>query len=108
MTCKSAFAGMTILIGLALNLHAEPHAFPVPFVAKQHTTIAFTDLPGTGTIKIFTIAGEEVASLTIASGELIKQWNVTTSSGKKLASGVYLFVIDGGGTTKKGKLVVIR
>jgi hypothetical protein len=97
---------LTIPMG---NLWAEPHAFPNPFVGKNHTNITFTDLPGSGWIKIFTINGEEVASLRLSPGELTKQWDVTNSAGKKLASGVYLYFINPeNGPENEGKLVVIR
>ena len=41
---------------------AAPYAFPVPFIEKQHAAqgITFQGLPASGTIKILTIAGEEV------------------------------------------------
>ena len=58
--------------------------------------------------KIYTVAGEEVANLPIATGEISKQWTVVNSSGKKLASGVYLYLIEGNGVEAKGKIVVIR
>ena len=62
-----AFAGMTFLF--LAPLLAAPHAFPVPFIAKQHTSITFNELPGPGEIKIFTIAGEEVADLVLQALE---------------------------------------
>jgi hypothetical protein len=103
-----AFAGMTLLLAVNL-LSAAPHAFPVPYVPKDgHINITFTNLPGSGSIKIFTINGEEVASLSVAPGELIKNWPVTNKDGKKLATGVYLYIVDGGGEKTTGKLVVIR
>jgi hypothetical protein len=80
----------------------------VPFVESQHTSLAFTDLPGPGTIRIFTTNGQEIARLSIAAGETIKQWDVRTSAGKKLASGVYFFEINAAGEKTRGKIVVIR
>lgn len=103
------FAGMAMIIATLNQLvFAETHAYPVPFVAKKHTGITFTDLPGAGSIKVFTIDGEEVADLVIAPGEILKQWNVTSSNGKKLASGVYLYRIEGNGAKTEGKLVIVR
>ncbi len=87
---------------------AEPHVYPVPFVGSQHSDIVFTDLPGAGTLKVFTINGEEVITLSIAPGEALKHWNTQNSSGKKLASGVYLYRGEGGGTEFTGKIVIIR
>jgi len=109
-----AFAGMTACAGMpmlfAAPLFAEPHAFPVPFVSKQHTSIFFSDLPGPGNIKIFTISGEEVIDLPIPPGQGQIEWPgpLTNSAGEKVATGVYLFVVDADGKKSTGKLVVIR
>jgi hypothetical protein len=70
--------------------------------------IAFTDLPGAGTIKIFSVAGDEVATLPIPAGDNTVKWFVTNGSGRKVASGVYFYLVQGNGTETKGKLVVIR
>src|SRR5262245_40597143 len=98
------------LLGLSLagQIGAAPHAFPVPFVARDHTQISFTDLPGTGSIDIYTINGEKVIHLPIAPGEAIKHWPVTNDDGKKVATGVYLYIIKGGSQETTGKLVIIR
>lgn len=102
------------LVALALlaptAAHSAPYAFPIPFVASQHDAvgISFKDLTGEGTIKIYSIVGEEVASLPIAPGENLKNWNVTSSSGRKLATGVYVYQIEAGGQTFTGKIVVVR
>ena len=87
---------------------AETRAYPVPFVAKDDTDIVFTDLPGSGNIRIFTVSGDEVTTLPIPPGQNILHWPVTNSSGKKVASGVYFYLVDGAGTETRGKLVVIR
>ena len=99
----------SLLCLIAATAAAAPHAFPVPFVAKQHQEkIWFTELPGTGKVEIFTINGEEVVELPIPSGSGQIEWNVTNSSGKKVATGVYLYRIEGNGEEAKGKLVIIR
>ncbi len=88
---------------------AEPHAFPVPFVAKQHTSLTFTELPDAGSISIFTVDGDKVIELQIPAGAGILQWNVKNSGGKNVASGVYLFLVEGSdGSKTEGKIVVIR
>jgi hypothetical protein len=64
--------------------------------------------PAGTTVKIYTIKGERVASVTTPSGGLI-QWNARTESGQKVASGVYLYRIevpDRG--QKNGKLMIVR
>ncbi|MBV9079551.1 MAG: T9SS type A sorting domain-containing protein [Elusimicrobia bacterium] len=99
--------GILVLL-FAPTLHAETRAYPVPWVAKDNTDIVFTDLPGAGSIKIFTVSGEEVTTLPIAQGQNQLHWSVVNSSGRKLSSGVYFYLVDGNGGETKGKLVVIR
>ena len=86
---------------------AEPHAYPVPFTAKNplHTQITFVDLPADGAIKIFTVDGRKVKELDIPTGAGLVDWDLTNIKGEKVATGVYLFDING---QTQGKLVVIR
>ncbi len=98
-----------ILLG-AGTIYADPHAFPVPYVASRDgTDIKFTELPTEGTIKIFTIVGEKVASLSLPRGHADPfPWSVVNSDGKKLVTGVYLFIVEGSGQKTNGKIIVIR
>ena len=94
----------------SLPVFAEgPHAFPVPFTPGKdasHTGISFTNLPGTGSIQIYTIDGLLVVTLPIAPGQSLLDWRpVTNTRGEKVATGVYIYRLDDGTT---GKLVVIR
>ena len=76
---------------------AEPHAFPVPFMERVHNQITFTDLPDSGSIKIFTVAGDKVAELPIPMSAGQRDWNTRNDAGKKVASGVYLYQVSGNG-----------
>lgn len=86
------------------------HAYPVPFRGDQgQGGITFTALPGSADIRIYSIAGRLVKK--IAKNDFSSDavaWNVTNDNGEKVASGLYLFVIESGSFVKKGKLVVIR
>src|SRR5687767_149281 len=78
------FLALTLIF--AASLHAEVRAFPVPWRAKEGPpVITFTDLPGAGNIKIFTVAGEEVVNLTIPAGINQLPWPVVNASGRKVA-----------------------
>jgi hypothetical protein len=106
---KTGLIALAFSAGLLASVSmAETRAYPVPFVAKDDTDIVFTDLPGSGNIRIFTVNGDEVATLSIQPGQNVLHWPVTNSSGKKVASGVYFYLVDGAGTSTRGKLVVIR
>jgi hypothetical protein len=85
------------------------HCYPVPFKPSEgHTKITFQDLTGKAEIRIYTIAGELVRSLSKSDANDYFDWDVRNSKGEQLASGVFVYVIKAGGKTKKGKLMVIR
>ncbi len=107
---QNFIAASLMVLNTALIVRAEDaHAFPNPFVAQQSTlgTVAFTPLPNSGTIKIYTIDGTEVRSLDIIPGG-ITSWDTKNSSGKNVASGVYYFHVSGEGQENIGKVVIIR
>ena len=100
-----------LLVGtLATMVRAETKAYPVPWIAREsvHPYVEFTDLPGAGTVRIYTVSGEEVISLPVATGQSSLKWFVVNSSGRKAASGVYYYLVEGNGAKTRGKLVVIR
>jgi hypothetical protein len=85
------------------------HAYPVPFKPSAgHTKITFTDLTGYARIRIYTLSGELVRTLSKADSDDTLDWNVRNTRGAEVDSGVYLYIIEGAGTPKKGKLMVIR
>lgn len=92
----------------AANL-GEAHAYPVPFMPSQgHTNVTFTDLTSQATIKIYTLSGELVTTLTKADTTDSLIWNVRNDAGEALASGVYIYTVESSGELKKGKLMVIK
>jgi len=83
-------------------------AFPNPF-KPEHTEITFVNLTAQATIKIFNIAGELVKAIENSGGDDRETWNTTNNSGKKVSSGVYIYLITDKKSKKKiGKLVIIR
>jgi len=87
------------------------HAFPNPFKPSLgHTHIIFRGLTSNARIRVYTIAGELVNTLTKndpTTNDL--NWDpVANSSGQALASGVYLYTIEGDSDKKVGKLMVIK
>ncbi|OVE76512.1 hypothetical protein BVX98_05900 [bacterium F11] len=103
------FLVIYIILTLSCVTLAKPYAFPVPFVPnKNHTEITFKELPGEGSIKIYTIEGEKVIDIPIPQGAGIHTWNVRNASGQDVTSGVYLFRVIGQGQKTTGKLIVVR
>ena len=60
-----------------------------------------------GTTYIHNATGELVRKLSWPEGEISVKWNGRNDRGEYVASGVYIWVVNDGGT-KSGKVVVIR
>ncbi len=98
-----------VVISAAASSLADAHCYPVPFKPSAgHTAIRFQDLTADVSIKIYTIAGELVREIRKSDNNDYIDWDVRNSRGEPLASGVFIYVIKSGGSTKKGKLMVIR
>lgn len=85
------------------------HVYPNPCMSSRGCTgVTFTRLTLRATINIFTISGEKV--ITVEKNNNIDSvgWDLRNEAGSKVASGLYLYVIKGEGSTKKGKIVVVR
>src|SRR3989339_171669 len=102
------FSTYTLMSTPALDL-ANAYAFPVPFKPSAgHTQITFTNLASECTIRVYTVSGDLVTTLSESSGTGQHSWNVTNADGAALASGVYVYHIKSSGDSKVGKFVVIR
>ncbi len=89
---------------------------------EAQRVIWFIHLPATCTIRIFTLAGDLVATLnhddpTRVSEERIdnvprpvgqEEWHLLTSSGRAVASGVYVYTVESQYGRQIGKFVIIR
>ncbi len=85
-------------------------AYPNPWRADKHasSSIKFDNMPASSTVKVFTIAAEEVTSLS-ADSTGMAMWDRTNRDGQSVASGVYIYlIIDPQGNTSTGKLAIIK
>jgi hypothetical protein len=82
--------------------------YPNPWrAARGDGSIVFDQMPANSTVKIFTVSGRWVKTLSAPGGYV--SWDLTNDSGEKVASGIYLYLItDGQGNKTRGKFVVIR
>jgi len=97
--------------GSAENL-ASAHAFPNPFKPNSkvgHNEITFSGLTPDSKIQIYSAAGEPVREIRADSSGHEIPWDAKDENGKKVASGVYFYLItDPSGGKKKGNLAIIR
>ncbi len=81
------------------------HVYPNPFELNIHETATFTELPENAGLIIMTVSGMTVRQWSnIVGGEVT--WDGTNESGKKVASGTYLWFVED--SDLNGKLVVKR
>jgi ligand-binding sensor domain-containing protein len=100
---NSGFTLTPGIFGPPVNSVNEVVAFPNPFVISSPDDRVSFNLNKTGTLRIFTVAGELIRQMPLAA------WDGRNDRGKEVASGVYLFVIrDVDGNVGKGKLLLIR
>jgi hypothetical protein len=111
---------LAVLIFPASGAHAAAaranldgaHCFPGVFKpALGHDRITFTSLTADVTVKIFTISGGLVATLSKAdlTTDQIVWTPVRTEAADPLANGVYTFVISSPGhKPKRGKFVIMK
>ncbi len=88
-----------------VNLGAAPNVrFP------QEDRVAFFNIPGDCTIKIYTEIGELVHTIEHTDGSGDELWNLTTSSRQLIVSGIYIAVItdNSNGEEAIQKFTVIR
>ena len=83
----------------------ETHPYPNPFRPAETPFVTFVSVPIHANLLILTASGNVVMQWVDDSGEDIV-WDGTNQSGHAVASGVYLWFVQG--TDVSGKLVVIR
>ena len=90
---------------------ALSHAYPTPFEpAKGHDRITFTRLPPEAVIRVYTVSGRLVKTLSKNDSTDSLIWRpVANEQGTSLVSGVYLFVVSQPGfPSKRGKLMILK
>ncbi len=104
---------------LGRNAQQNVYVVPNPYVRSAdwqegEAKVVFTNLPETCTIRVFTEATDHLATLQHGPNEsrttspTTATWNLKTESGEDLASGVYIYFVEGPGFTQTGKLMVAR
>lgn len=118
VTAPTPHFSVYALIGAADQVVDGVFAYPVPWAPNSGNPldgtlqegIMFTNLPSEGTISIYTLKGSLVRSLSIPAGLFPPQlrWDVRTTQGQNVVSGVYTWRVKSGKNSKLGKLMVIR
>ena len=81
--------------------------FPNPYYTSRDGFVTIDSVPPGARVRIFTLRGEQVLDVK-ANSTGILTWSGTNGSGRSVASGVYLVMVESGGSNKILKLAVIR
>lgn len=85
------------------------HAYPNPCnISKGCNGVTFTRLTLKATVRVYTVSGELVRTIEKDGNLDSIGWDLKTNNGSQAASGLYIYLNEGGGTAKKGKLVIVR
>jgi len=107
---ETASADKTLTVGTVTPpANPEVKAYPNPASFSNGSTMVFRFSGNSGgEVKIFTISGDRVNTLTTASGSAIN-WDGKNDDGQRLASGIYIYKItSANGDKVTGKLAVTR
>jgi hypothetical protein len=109
VSAKINTSGVYVLAAAISTNLSNSFAYPVPFKPSNgDTVITFANLAPGSTIRVYTIMGELVNTLTDIDANGKITWDVKNSNGANVASGVYIYQIKNSYSEKRGKLMVVR
>ncbi len=100
-----------LILGGAAASIADAYVFPNPYKGAGpagEAGVLFAGLPVQATIRVFTLQGMLVRKIEHHNASGASRWDLANDSGKPVSGGVYLYTIDSGGETVRGKLAVLR
>jgi hypothetical protein len=86
---------------------ANARIFPNPYRASRDGYVTFDSMPPYSRVRIMTLQGETLLDERANSYGLLT-WGGTNGGGRVAASGLYIVVVESGGSKKIQKLAVIR
>ena len=106
------FDGLNRLRIVASDETEGPEGFavyPNPFVTAGRQELTFIGLPLSAALRIYSVAGESVASLQVDPGRATVTWNGQNDSGFLVASGIYYYIAEGeSGERTRGRFAVVN
>jgi hypothetical protein len=91
----------------ATNTAETARVFPNPYYTSRDGFVTIDNVPALARVRIFTLRGAQVLDVKANTAGLLT-WSGTNGSGRSVASGVYLVMVESGATKKVLKLAVIR
>ncbi|MBI4179621.1 T9SS type A sorting domain-containing protein, partial [bacterium] len=97
--------------GRISNNVGDAIVYPNPFKPNSglgHTQVIFDNIPENSHLRIYDISGQQVDDFYVPVGFNRVGWNATNAHGLSVASGVYIYVIEGPGGRMVGKVMVVK
>jgi hypothetical protein len=82
-------------------------AYPNPYHVNRDGYVTIDQIPAGSRVRILDLRGDVVLDQAANQSGLVT-WSATNGSGRNVASGLYLVIVEGGGAKKIMKLAVIR
>lgn len=92
-----------------LNNLTNVYPYPNPWDVRKHANrqITFANLPDAATVKLFTLSGFWLKTLTASNGRAT--WDLRNNSGDEVAAGLYFYLVNSPtGAQVKGKVAIIK
>jgi len=102
--------GTALVEATALTLD-DVYVYPNPFKgvgANGTNCVMFAGLTREATIYVFTLQGRLVTKLVGVNSDGGLPWCLDNDEGESVASGIYLYTVDDGHQTRRGKLAILR
>ena len=105
----SVNVGVLDALGAMPETLKDAHVWPNPCNAGRGCeALMFSKLTYHAEIKIYTVSGELVWQAVKQDEYTTKSWDLRNMQGHKAASGLYVYYIKTGNSSKKGKFILIR
>ena len=75
------------------QLYASPNIANAGDTVRLSAAFGVNAADGRSTLKLYTVSGELVRTLTLSAGQA--SWDLTNTQGQTVSSGIYLIVLDG-------------
>ena len=95
------------------NIRVVPNPYLVQYSAMVETSdgesiLEFQEVPGECTIRIYTLAGDLVATVDHSDGTGVARWNLMSSDSRLVSSGIYIYHVESEYGEHLGRLAIIK
>ncbi|MEW5924285.1 MAG: hypothetical protein AB1746_09880, partial [Candidatus Zixiibacteriota bacterium] len=89
----------------AFSVQPSPHAYPNPFKLSETDEVRFAEVPDGAKVVLMSVSGSTVRQWSNVTEDDLR-WDGTNESGDMVASGTYLWFVEG--TDLSGKIVLMK